>query len=240
MNRQILRIQKGYLLIEKTKDTIKELYETEDIKKDRAQLEVLKEKEEQITNSINGVKDKVFEYEENIQKIEKEISSIIKKLFNNPKSETKKVKDNRAKKEELEIEKEHINKEISKLFVDMDMLKEVLQNHKILYNDMEKKLYQKIAKQNKKIVKYEDKITEMEKKIRKIRRTIDSELLSLYDKKRQKGIIVMAKILDDCCNECGEKLSKDIIDTASKKEIVECPKCGRILYIADTDEESLD
>ena len=182
MNSGIIRIQKGYLLIEKAKDTIKSLYETQEIKFDKDQLSLMREKEELINSDINEVKNKVFECEEEIQKIEKEISSIIKKSFNNQKRDPKKVLEIKSRKEDLEEKKSEFKREIMVLFLQMDALKEQMQNHKLMYNDMEKKLLQKMSKQNKIIVKYEDKITEMEKKIRKIRRDIDSKVLTLWKK----------------------------------------------------------
>ena len=80
----------------------------------------------------------------------------------------------------------------------------------------------------------------MEKKIRKIRRDIDSNILSLYDKKRQKSIRVMSKIIDGACEQCNEVLSQEIIQLSQQKQIVECPKCGKLLYIEEIDEENLD
>jgi protein of hypothetical function DUF164 len=240
MNSGIIRIQKGYLLIEKAKDTIKSLYETQEIKFDKDQLSLMREKEELINSDINDVKNKVFEYEEEIQKIEKEIANIIKKSFNNQKRDPKKVLEIKSRKEDLEEKKSEFKREIMSLFLQMDALKEQMQNHKLMYNDMEKKLLQKMSKQNKIIVKYEDKITEMEKKIRKIRRDIDSKVLTLYDKKRQKNIVVMSKIVEGKCSQCGFKLSEEMIDDALNKEIVECPSCARILYMEEDIEENID
>lgn len=238
MNSEIIRIQKGYLLIEKAKDTIKLLYETDEIKLDKDQIALMKEKEEQINNEINEVKNKVFEYEEQIQKIEKEISGIIKKSFNNQKRDPKKVIEITMRKENLEARKSELKKEIMASFLEMDTLKEQMQTHKLSYNDLEKRLLSKMAKQNKKIVKYEDKITDMEKKIRKIRRTIDSKVLALYDKKRQKNIIVMSEIIDGKCSQCETELEQEIIDEAVQKHIVECPSCSRILYIEEEIKET--
>ncbi|SKC34760.1 hypothetical protein SAMN02745115_00029 [[Eubacterium] yurii] len=240
MNSGIIRIQKGYLLIEKAKDTIKSLYETQEIKFDKDQLSLMREKEELINSDINEVKNKVFECEEEIQKIEKEIANIIKKSFNNQKRDPKKVLEINSRKEDLEEKKSEFKREIMVLFLQMDALKEQMQNHKLMYNDMEKKLLQKMSKQNKIIVKYEDKITEMEKKIRKIRRDIDSKVLTLYDKKRQKNIVVMSKVVDGKCSQCGFKLSEEIIDDALNKKIIECPSCARILYMEEDIEENID
>ena len=240
MNSEIIRIQKGYLLIEKAKDTIKSLYETQEIKFDKDQLSLMREKEELINNDINDVKNKVFEYEEKIQKIEKEISNIIKKSFNNQKRDPKKVLETNNRKEDLEGKKAEFKREIMALFLQMDALKEQMQSHKLMYNEMEKKLLQKMSKQNKIIVKYEDKITEMEKKIRKIRRDIDSNVLTLYDKKRQKNIVVMSKVIDGKCSQCGFKLDEDLIDNVSNQKIVECPCCARILYLEEEIEENID
>ena len=148
MNSGIIRIQKGYLLIEKAKDTIKSLYETQEIKFDKDQLSLMREKEELINNDINEVKNKVFEYEEEIQKIEKEIATIIKKSFNNQKRDPKKVLEINSRKEDLEEKKSEFKREIMVLFLQMDALKEQMQNHKLMYNDMEKKDNSEVRRQN--------------------------------------------------------------------------------------------
>jgi len=167
-------------------------------------------------------------------------SNIIKKSFNNQKRDPKKVLETNNRKEDLEGKKAEFKREIMTLFLQMDALKEQMQSHKLMYNEMEKKLLQKMSKQNKIIVKYEDKITEMEKKIRKIRRDIDSNVLTLYDKKRQKNIVVMSKVIDGKCSQCGFKLDEELIDNVSNQKIVECPCCARILYLEEEIEENID
>jgi len=52
--------------------------------------------------------------------------------------------------------------------------------------------------------------------------------------------VVMSKIVEGKCSQCGFKLSEEMIDDALKKEIVECPSCARILYMEENIEENID
>lgn len=240
MNEGLIRIQKGYLLIEKARSKIKMLSESKDILDDRRKLQEMKEMESRINEDTNALKNKINENEEELQKKEKELNKLIKHLYTNQKNESKVVKEHKKREKEIEQERVVIRKEIMELFMKVDALKEQMNNYKIMYNETEKKFLRKLSFQNTKIVKYEDKITLMEKKIRKIRKSIDSEVLSLYDKKRQKSIVVMSEILSDKCKECGQELEQEILERVGRQEIIECPNCGKILYIAvqeDKEEE---
>lgn len=237
MNEELIRIQKGYLLIEKARNKIKMLSESKDILEDKKRLQEMKAMEEKITEDTNALKNKIFANEEELQKKEKELKKLIKNLYTNQKNESKVVKENKKREKEIEQERKVLRREIMELFIKVDTLKEQMNVYKISYNETEKKFLKKLSLQNAKIVKYEDKITLMEKKIRKIRKSIDSDILTLYDKKRQKGIIVMSEIIEDRCKECNQILEEEIIIRVSQKQIIECPNCGKILYIAINDED---
>lgn len=231
MNKELIRIQKGYLLIEKAKNKIRVLSENKDIKDERKKLQDMKTTEDEITENTNQLKNKIFENEEKLLKKEKELNQIIKYLYSNSKKETKDIKDKKKRQKEIEEERNILKKEISEFFLKVDALKEEMNDYKINYNEMEKNFLKKLSLQNAKIVKYEDKITFIEKKIRKIRKGIDSVALSIYDKKRQKSILVMSKIDQNKCKSCGLELDEDIIQKIAQDEIIECPHCGKILYI---------
>ncbi|MGP1410435.1 hypothetical protein [Peptoanaerobacter stomatis] len=231
MNKELIRIQKGYLLIEKAKNKIRVLSENKDIQDERKKLQDMKTTEDEITENTNQLKNKIFENEEKLLKKEKELNQIIKYLYSNSKKETKDIKDKKKRQKEIEEERNILKKEISEFFLKVDALKEEMNDYKINYNEMEKNFLKKLSLQNAKIVKYEDKITFIEKKIRKIRKGIDSVALSIYDKKRQKSILVMSKIDQNKCKSCGLELEEDIIQKIAQDEIIECPHCGKILYI---------
>ncbi|MGP1489431.1 MAG: hypothetical protein ACTTIX_09505 [Peptoanaerobacter stomatis] len=231
MNKELIRIQKGYLLIEKAKNKIRVLSENKDIQDERKKLQDMKTTEDEITENTNQLKNKIFENEEKLLKKEKELNQIIKYLYSNSKKETKDIKDKKKRQKEIEEERNILKKEISEFFLKVDALKEEMNDYKINYNEMEKNFLKKLSLQNAKIVKYEDKITFIEKKIRKIRKGIDSVALSIYDKKRQKSILVMSKIDQNKCKSCGLELDEDIIQKIAQDEIIECPHCGKILYI---------
>ena len=231
MNKELIRIQKGYLLIEKAKNKIRVLSENKDIQDERKKLQDMKTTEDEITENTNQLKNKIFENEEKLLKKEKELNQIIKYLYSNSKKETKDIKDKKKRQKEIEEERNILKKEILEFFLKVDALKEEMNDYKINYNEMEKSFLKKLSLQNAKIVKYEDKITFIEKKIRKIRKGIDSVALSIYDKKRQKSILVMSKIDQNKCKSCGLELDKDIIQKIAQDEIIECPHCGKILYI---------
>lgn len=231
MNKELIRIQKGYLLIEKARNKIRVLSESKDIQDERKKLQDMKTMEDEITENTNNLKNKIFENEEKLLKKEKELNQIIKYLYSNSKKETKDIKDKKKRQKEIEEERNILKKEISEFFLKVDALKEEMNDYKINYNEMEKSFLKKLSLQNAKIVKYEDKITFIEKKIRKIRKGIDSVSLSIYDKKRQKSILVMSKIDQNKCKSCGLELEEDIIQKIAQDEIIECPHCGKILYI---------
>ncbi|EHL16175.1 hypothetical protein HMPREF9629_01431 [Peptoanaerobacter stomatis] len=231
MNKELIRIQKGYLLIEKAKNKIRVLSENKDIQDERKKLQDMKTTEDEITENTNQLKNKIFENEEKLLKKENELNQIIKYLYSNSKKETKDIKDKKKRQKEIEEERNILKKEISEFFLKVDALKEEMNDYKINYNEMEKNFLKKLSLQNAKIVKYEDKITFIEKKIRKIRKGIDSVALSIYDKKRQKSILVMSKIDQNKCKSCGLELDEDIIQKIAQDEIIECPHCGKILYI---------
>ncbi|MGP1568587.1 MAG: hypothetical protein ACTTHM_07700 [Peptoanaerobacter stomatis] len=237
MNKELIRIQKGYLLIEKAKNKIRVLSENKDIQDERKKLQDMKTTEDEITENTNQLKNKIFENEEKLLKKEKELNQIIKYLYSNSKKETKDIKDKKKRQKEIEEERNILKKEISEFFLKVDALKEEMNDYKINYNEMEKNFLKKLSLQNAKIVKYEDKITFIEKKIRKIRKGIDSVALSIYDKKRQKSILVMSKIDQNKCKSCGLELEEDIIQKIAQDEIIECPHCGKILYIETEDIE---
>ena len=231
MNKELIRIQKGYLLIEKARNKIRVLSESKDIQDERKKLQDMKTMEDEITENTNNLKNKIFENEEKLLKKEKELNQIIKYLYSNSKKETKDIKDKKKRQKEIEEERNILKKEILEFFLKVDALKEEMNDYKINYNEMEKSFLKKLSLQNAKIVKYEDKITFIEKKIRKIRKGIDSVSLSIYDKKRQKSILVMSKIDQNKCKSCGLELEEDIIQKIAQDEIIECPHCGKILYI---------
>ena len=219
------------MLIEKSRNKIRVLSESKDIQDERKKLQDMKTMEDEITENTNNLKNKIFENEEKLLKKEKELNQIIKYLYSNSKKETKDIKDKKKRQKEIEEERNILKKEILEFFLKVDALKEEMNDYKINYNEMEKSFLKKLSLQNAKIVKYEDKITFIEKKIRKIRKGIDSVSLSIYDKKRQKSILVMSKIDQNKCKSCGLELEEDIIQKIAQDEIIECPHCGKILYI---------
>ena len=89
MNKELIRIQKGYLLIEKAKNKIRVLSENKDIQDERKKLQDMKTTEDEITENTNQLKNKIFENEEKLLKKEKELNQIIKYLYSNSKKETK-------------------------------------------------------------------------------------------------------------------------------------------------------
>ena len=93
MNKELIRIQKGYLLIEKARNKIRVLSESKDIQDERKKLQDMKTMEDEITENTNNLKNKIFENEEKLLKKEKELNQIIKYLYSNSKKETKDIKD---------------------------------------------------------------------------------------------------------------------------------------------------
>lgn len=164
MNKELIRIQKGYLLIEKAKNKIRVLSENKDIQDERKKLQDMKTTEDEITENTNQLKNKIFENEEKLLKKENELNQIIKYLYSNSKKETKDIKDKKKRQKEIEEERNILKKEISEFFLKVDALKEEMNDYKINYNEMEKNFLKKLSLQNAKIVKYEDKITFIEKR----------------------------------------------------------------------------
>lgn len=227
--KELVRIQKGYILIENTREKIKVLYENEEVAQERQKLEEMKKKEEQISQINNNLKDRIMEQKQLMQNKEEEINEVIGLLYKT--HNAKEIKKLREKKEHLEEEKEDFRKEISRLFAQVDVVKDEINNHRIAYNNQGKILKKMITIQNEKIVTYEDRISQMEKKIRRIRKAIDSGILEIYDKKRQKDVIVLSMIDQGICSYCGIELGDDIIEEVESSPITSCPKCGRILYL---------
>lgn len=60
MNKELIRIQKGYLLIEKAKNKIRVLSENKDIQDERKKLQDMKTTEDEITENTNQLKNKIF------------------------------------------------------------------------------------------------------------------------------------------------------------------------------------
>lgn len=240
MHDKLVNIQKGYILIERAKEKIDKLSKSQDIVDIRQVLEDMKKEQEELNISINELKDKIVDAQEEINEKEKQLSKVIKYLCSNTRKHATTLKQKKQLKLDLEEQREKLNCEVMDTFIMVDALKEKITEKKLDYNEKEKEFIRIVSSQNHKIVRYEDKISLMEKKIRRIRKGIDSEVLSIYDKKRQKNIMVMSRVQDGLCYNCGEEISDEEIDKIRNGEIIECPSCERILYLLNDDCDDSD
>lgn len=66
-----------------------------------------------------------------------------------------------------------------------------------------------------------------------IKEKCDKKLVEIYDKERQANLFpVFVKFQEpNKCQGCGMDFTNDVVDKLKKEQIVECPNCGRIIYI---------
>ncbi|MBS6063801.1 MAG: hypothetical protein KH972_08020 [Peptostreptococcaceae bacterium] len=231
MHDKLVRIQKGYILIDRAKQHIDMLAKCKDIVDGRKKLDNLKKEQESIRLSINELKNRIVKSQEKLKDSEVELNKIIKYIYSNSRKRVETLTQKNERKEEILKQRQVLEKEVMDLFIMVDSLKDKMNHQKLIYNDEEKEYLRVITNQNHKIVKFEEKISSTEKSIRRIRKSIDSEVLSIYDKKRQKNIMVMSRIEDGKCYNCGQEISDEDIEKVGDGEIMECPNCERILYI---------
>lgn len=66
-----------------------------------------------------------------------------------------------------------------------------------------------------------------------LREKCESKLVEIYDKERKANLFpVFVKFQEpNKCQGCGMDFTNDVVDKLKKDQIVECPNCGRIMYI---------
>ncbi len=228
------RIDKGYRLIEKARFKSEKIMNENSIKTLKDELDLLLDEGNEIRVNLDEVRNRLSEKENQLLKLNKELSLALGKLYESEQQNSKILIELKRQETILKEKKIDIEEEMLKEFHVIEKLSKNLNAFKSKYNKKEKLYNSKRVAQHEKLVYMEDKIKSMEKKLRKLRKSVNPELLKIYDKKRRTLKIVCASVEDGVCEICKNLLDISTIEKVkTASELAECEHCSRILYLEE-------
>lgn len=235
------RIDKGYSLVDRAKKRADKLLDIQAINQLEREIHRKVMEEQNIRAKIDEVKASLLEREKFLAETEKKIECILKTLYDGKMMEVWYQQEMKEKERLLLKQKERAEQEMFHDFALIDSYTKALNIHKHKSGLLEKKLSKQKINQHEKLVYLEDKIKTMEKKIKKLRKSIDVELLDMYDERRQKTSIVFSAVEEGHCKLCEAEISEEMQQqVVSNERIINCMGCGRILYMDRESDERED
>jgi len=221
----------------------------DDIKRLRGELPL---EVQDLEDEIEGLQTRIQNYEEELEKLNdsivhkkneiKEAESLIKKYS----EQQNNVRNNRefdslAKEIEYQtLEIELCEKRIKEYTVKIEEKNEVINESKEILEDRAKDLEAKKAELNSIVSETQKEEEDLENKSENIQEVIEDRLLNAYKKIRdnaRNGLAVVS-VQRDACGGCFNKIPPQRqLDVRSRKKIIVCEYCGRILVDPDLEEE---
>ena len=221
----------------------------DDIKRLRGELPL---EVQDLEDEIEGLQTRIQNYEEDLEKLNdsivhkkneiKESEALIKKYS----EQQNNVRNNRefdslAKEIEYQtLEIELCEKRIKEYTAKIEEKNEVISESKEILDDRAKDLEAKKAELNSIVSETQKEEEDLENKSETIQEIIEDRLLNAYKKIRdnaRNGLAVVS-VQRDACGGCFNKIPPQRqLDVRSRKKIIVCEYCGRILVDPDLEEE---
>jgi len=221
----------------------------DDIKRLRGELPL---EVQDLEDEIEGLQTRIQNYEEDLEKLNdsivhkkneiKESEALIKKYS----EQQNNVRNNRefdslAKEIEYQtLEIELCEKRIKEYTAKIEEKNEVINESKEILDDRAKDLEAKKAELNSIVSETQKEEEDLENKSETIQEIIEDRLLNAYKKIRDNaryGLDVVS-VQRDACGGCFNKIPPQRqLDVRSRKKIIVCEYCGRILVDPDLEEE---
>jgi len=221
----------------------------DDIKRLRGELPL---EVQDLEDEIEGLQTRIQNYEEDLEKLNdsivhkkneiKESEALIKKYS----EQQNNVRNNRefdslAKEIEYQtLEIELCEKRIKEYTAKIEEKNEVINESKEILDDRAKDLEAKKAELNSIVSETQKEEEDLENKSETIQEIIEDRLLNAYKKIRdnaRNGLAVVS-VQRDACGGCFNKIPPQRqLDVRSRKKIIVCEYCGRILVDPDLEEE---
>jgi len=221
----------------------------DDIKRLRGELPL---EVQDLEDEIEGLQTRIQNYEEDLEKLNdsivhkkneiKEAQALIKKYS----EQQNNVRNNRefdslAKEIEYQtLEIELCEKRIKEYTAKIEEKNEVISESKEILDDRAKDLEAKKAELNSIVSETQKEEEDLENKSETIQEIIEDRLLNAYKKIRdnaRNGLAVVS-VQRDACGGCFNKIPPQRqLDVRSRKKIIVCEYCGRILVDPDLEEE---
>jgi predicted nucleic acid-binding Zn-ribbon protein len=201
------------------------------IEKEQNKADVIVEKIDTLNSRIGENSDKIASYEEQITALSEQLKSIQKK---------NKAITNEKEMKALSVEEELAKEKLSFANDEIDRLEKVNESKKGALEEASEKLAEVeilVAEVNtasgKILADVEKKRMELYKERAAKVDTTDQKILSFYEKvRRWAGNTAVVPVKKQACYGCYMKLNeKTYSEVIKAEEIVNCPHCGRILYI---------
>jgi hypothetical protein len=221
----------------------------DDIKRLRGELPL---EVQDLEDEIEGLQTRVQNYEEELAKLNdsiahkkneiKEAQALIKKYS----EQQDNVRNNRefdslAKEIEYQtLEIELCEKRIKEYTANIEGKDEVIKESKEILEDRVNDLKAKKAELNSIVSETQKEEEELENKSKSIQEIIEPRLLNAYKKIREnaRNGLAVVTVQRDACGGCFNKIPPQRqLDVRSRKKIVVCEYCGRILVDPDMEEE---
>jgi len=205
-----------------------------------------------LEDEIEGLQTRVQKYEEDLEKLNdsiahkkneiKEAQALIKKYS----EQQDNVRNNRefdslAKEIEYQtLEIELCEKRIKEYTAKIEEKDEVIKESKEILEDRVNDLEAKKAELNSIVSETQKEEEELENKSKSIQEIIESRLLNAYKKIREnaRNRLAVVSVQRDACGGCFNKIPPQRqLDVRSRKKIIVCEYCGRILVDPDLEEE---
>ncbi|MEA2105159.1 MAG: C4-type zinc ribbon domain-containing protein [Bacteroidota bacterium] len=221
----------------------------DDIKRLRGELPL---EVQDLEDEIEGLQTRVQNYEEYLEKLNdsithkkneiKEAQALIKKYS----EQQDNVRNNRefdslAKEIEYQtLEIELCEKRIKEYTAKIEEKDEVIKESKEILEDRVNDLEAKKAELNSIVSETQKEEEELENKSKSIQEIIEARLLNAYKKIREnaRNGLAVVTVQRDACGGCFNKIPPQRqLDVRSRKKIIVCEYCGRILVDPDLEEE---
>lgn len=221
----------------------------DDIKRLRGELPL---EVQDLEDEIEGLQTRVQNYEEDLEKLNdsithkkneiKEAQALIKKYS----EQQDNVRNNRefdslAKEIEYQtLEIELCEKRIKEYTAKIEEKDEVIKESKEILEDRVNDLEAKKAELNSIVSETQKEEEELENKSKSIQEIIEARLLNAYKKIREnaRNGLAVVTVQRDACGGCFNKIPPQRqLDVRSRKKIIVCEYCGRILVDPDLEEE---
>lgn len=197
-------------------------------------LGIIQKKEEElknITDSLKKLKDQQKEKEDQI--------ILLKEKLNN---EEKRILVLKNPKEVIHVEKEieslkrlvaKLEDELLNLMLEIEEKEKLEREVKNSFKEFKEGFERKVKEYEEKINSIKNEMENLNSEIELRRNNIPNTDLEEFDKlSKQKNYRAIARIINkDICDGCRMSIPKIVLERLKKEEIVNCPNCGRILWV---------
>jgi predicted nucleic acid-binding Zn-ribbon protein len=213
------------------------------IDSEKAKIQIFIQNADEIKGQIEKTKREISEIQAKKIKNEVHLKELKHKIDENSKkmNSVSNEKEAKALQLEEEIAKDqisHINDEISRFESTIEGKQEVLKTLTAELEEEEKNALEIKEVVNTAIDELEVKRNELSEKRATIVESVDSKILSFYEKiKRWAGNTAVVEVKKQACYGCFMKINdKAYADVIKSESIITCPHCGRIIYKSTNEE----